>query len=257
MSKLIPLNTETHRDWKVKKDCATRFAAHQHVLNVRAAEVGFAVANMPVFVNRNAASGQYLLSAVTSFEQGNNLYVGDKGWEATWVPTMLQTYPIFLMNAPETEQGYAVGISDSSDDFTTGDEEGEVLFDAEGKNSHFLDRVTSVLRDDIGRDIQTSEFLKKLDALELFKPVDIKVMYADESVQTITGLHTLDEDKMKALSGDELKEMNEKGYLMVAHALLVSLNQLNVLVQRHNLSSGKTLIKQVKLEVAPQRDGVH
>ncbi|MEO0576562.1 MAG: SapC family protein [Pseudomonadota bacterium] len=255
MAQLIPLNTETHRNLKVSKDCATRFASTQHILNVRAAEVGFAVANMPVFINRNTANGHYLLSAVTSFEQGSSLFVNDKGWEGTWVPTMLQTYPIFLMNAPETEQGYAVGISDDGKDFS--EAEGEPLFNDDGTNSGYLTRVSSLLRDDIGRDIQTREFLKKLESLDLYKAVDISVGYADESVQTITGLHTIDEDKMKDLDGDTLAEMNEKGYLLVAYALLVSLNQMNSLVQRHNMQNGKTPIKQVKLEVAQQREGTH
>ena len=43
MAELVELNKEVHRNLRVTADCTSRFAETQHVLNIRAAEVGKAV----------------------------------------------------------------------------------------------------------------------------------------------------------------------------------------------------------------------
>ena len=248
MAELVELSKEAHKKLRVTHGCTLQFAKTQHVLNIRAGEVGKAVSSFPVFFNRNPVSGTWMLSAVTSLEPGSNLFVEDDQWMATYKPTCLETYPLFLMRSPQDENAYCVGIDEQSSDFSY--EHGEPIFDENGEPSLHLSRVRAVLEADFENDIQTHLFSQRLEELELFRSVNINVYYETGDVQTITSLHTIDEDKLKALTAEELHELEAKGYLLTLHAILVSIFQVNLLVRKHNLVEGNTNVIQVKLEVA-------
>ena len=76
------------------------------------------------------------------------------------------------------------------------------------------------------------------------------VQYGDDAVQTLKGLHTLDEDKLQSLPAEQLQELSKKGYLAPIYAMLVSIFQLNALIRKHNSIDSLNNVKHVKLEVA-------
>ncbi len=246
MPELTPLSNENHRDLRVVDNAINLFAAKQHVIRVQATEIGKAVANFPVMFNRNPNSGNWAISAMTSLEADNNLSVKDGEWVAAYRPISLEAHPLYLLNAPETEEGYAVGIFEEGGDFSR--ESGERLFDDEGKPSAYLSRMTTLLEDGIEEEVRSQAFIKTLNELGLLRSIDIHVYYEDETIKTITGLMVLDEDKLKDLSAEQLADFNQKGYLVPMHATLVSVFQLNALVRRHN-EAGLQPVKQVKVSV--------
>ncbi|MEL7024164.1 MAG: SapC family protein [Pseudomonadota bacterium] len=251
MATLSPLNFEQHGKLRASNECATRFASKQHVITMRANEIGHASASMPVFINRNHHTGRWTLSAVTSFLPEGNLFVGKDGWQATWIPILVQCHPIYLM-AADDEKGYAVGIDPEGGDFTEGD--GEPLYLESGEPSDYLKRVTALLEDDIRQAALTQKFLTDIESRGLLKPVDITLDFIGREPQTITGLHTIDEDKLRTLDGDALVTLNQSNFLILMHAMLTSLNQINGLVRRHNATPGIPSISKVKMEVAKSID---
>lgn len=76
------------------------------------------------------------------------------------------------------------------------------------------------------------------------------VHYDNGTMQTLKGLHTLDEDRLQSLQAEQLAELNKKGYLSPIHAMLISIYQLNSLIRKHNEVEQFTKVKQIKLEVA-------
>lgn len=248
MKQIVALDSETHRNCRVAENCALRFAAGQHVMPIHAAEAGQAVCSFPVFFSRSPTTGSWALSAMTSLEHGSNLFVEDGRWAATYVPAGLQTYPLFLMQSPDAENEYTVGIIGHDD--VLSEESGEALFDDGGKPSIYLSNVTKLLEAGLEGEVQTRLFAQRLEQLELLKSININVHYEDGGVQTITGLHTIDEDKLQSTTSEQLVDLNKSGYLVLAHAMLVSIFQLNSLVRRHNWVAGGRRVKQVKLEIA-------
>ena len=75
-------------------------AKKQHVISLKVTEVSKAVSCFPVFLTRVTDKGDWAISAVTSFEVESNLFVKDNAWDASYLPTGMQTYPFFLMNSP-------------------------------------------------------------------------------------------------------------------------------------------------------------
>lgn len=255
MNELVELSNSKHKQLRIKPNCAVEFSAGQQIMRLRAAEIGKAVTNFPVFLTRNTHDGSWVLSALTSFDSGSNLYVKDAQWQATYQPTVMQTYPLFLMKSPKDENSYTIGIDEQSSAFSR--DSGEALFDNGGKASLYLSRVKTLLEADIKNDIHTYQFVDKLQELELLKGIDLLVHYQDASVQSLRGLNTIDEDKLNALAPEQLSELSQQGYLIPIHGLLISIYQLNLIMRKHNQIEGAKQIKQVKIEVAKDSNAAY
>ncbi|MFT6776841.1 MAG: hypothetical protein ACJAV1_000753 [Paraglaciecola sp.] len=251
MTKLVELSSTLHAQLKVLPDCETAFAETQQIMRLRVSETSKAATNFPVFFTRNSHDGNWVLSALTSFESNQCLFVKQGKWLATYQPTVLQTYPLFLMQSPKNIESYTIGVFEQSSAFS--EHSGEDLFDDKGKASLYLSRIKTLLEADIKNDIQTYQFGKKLEQLGLLKAIDLLVHHEDGSVQTLSGLNTIDEDKLQALSAEQLHELNQQGYLVQIHAMLISIYQLNLLIRKHNEIQDSNKIAQLKVEIAKER----
>jgi len=248
MAELIELNSKQHNNLHVNVNAEIDFASSLHVMNLRVSEVGMAVSSFPVFFTRNAHNGEWGISAMSSFNSNQNLFVENKQWTATYKPSCMRTYPLYLMRSAQDEKNYTIGIDESNAVFSQN--EGNALFDKENKATPYLHQMTKLLEADIKNDIQTYEFTKVLESLNLLKAVDLVISYADDTAQSLKGLHTIDEDKLQALSAEQLSELNKKGYLSPIHAMLVSIFQLNLLVNKNNARTDLLAVKNIKLELS-------
>jgi hypothetical protein len=251
MSELVELSNTRHKDLKVKGNCGVEVAATQQIVKLRVNEVGRAAGNFPIFFTRSAQNGALALSALTSFENSQNMFVQNGQWQATYQPSAIQTFPFFLMRSTSDEKSYTIGIDEKSQVFSK--EIGELLFEQNGKASMQLSRAKVLLEADIQNDIQTFGFGKELEKLALLKSIDLVVQYQDGTNQSITGLITIDEDKMNSLSPEQLHSLNHRGFLVQIHAMLISIYQLNLIIQKQNSRSDLPKVAQLKIEVAKDR----
>lgn len=250
MAKLVELSKDAHANLKVAKDSALKIAEKQHIVNLRVVEVVKAVSSFPIFFNHMEKTGDWVLSAITSLEIDNSLFIKDGQWDAIYMPAIMQVYPFFLMQKPEEVKRFAICIDEDNAAFSN--EIGESLFDDEGKASIFLSRIQTLLDEDLKNNIHTYHFSKNLVELGLLKAMDIQVHYVDGKVNTLKGLQTINEEKLQSLSTEEFEGLRTKGYLAPIYAILFSIFQLNTLIRKHNALDGTVKINQVKMEVAKE-----
>jgi len=248
MTDLVELSNSKHRHLKLKINCRIAFAATQYIIKIRVSEVAKSTTNFPVFFSRDHQNGLWVLSVLTHFNSGDNLFIDNQQWLSTYQPSSTQTYPFYLMPSPNQKNSYTIGIIEDSDAFS--DEQGEPLFDHDGKASSNLNRAKTLLEADINNDIVTHQFSQKLEELNLLKAIDLQIQYHDGSLHTLAGLHTIDEDVLQQLSTKEMDELNKQGFLIPIHAMLISLYQLNMLLRKYNDLTEFNKIKQLKIEVA-------
>jgi len=251
MSELVELSSTQHQGLKVRVNCGVEVAATQQIVKLRVNEVGRAAGNFPIFFTRGAQDGALVLSALTSFESQQNMFVKDGQWQSTYQPTAIKTFPFFLMRSKSDEKNYTIGIDEKNQVFSK--EHGELLFEGNGKASMHLSRAKVLLEADIQNDIHTFQFGKELEQMGLLKSIDLVVQYQDGTNQSITGLITIDEDKINTLSAEQLHGLNQQGYLVQIHALLISIYQLNSIIQKQNSRIDLPKVAQLKIEVAKDR----
>ena len=251
MSELVELSSTQHQGLKVRVNCGVEVAATQQIVKLRVNEVGRAAGNFPIFFTRRAQDGALVLSALTSFESQQNMFVKDGQWQSTYQPSAIKTFPFFLMRSKSDAKSYTIGIDEKNQVFSK--EHGELLFEENGKASMQLSRAKVLLEADIQNDIHTFQFGKELEQMGLLKSIDLVVQYQDGTNQSITGLITIDEDKINALSAEQLHGLNQQGYLVQIHALLISIYQLNSIIQKQNSHIDLPKVAQLKIEVAKDR----
>ena len=251
MSELVELSSTQHQGLKVRVNCGVEVAATQQIVKLRVNEVGRAAGNFPIFFTRSAQDGALVLSALTSFESQQNMFVKDGQWQSTYQPSAIKTFPFFLMRSKSDAKSYTIGIDEKNQVFSK--EHGELLFEGNGKASMHLSRAKVLLEADIQNDIHTFQFGKELEQMGLLKSIDLVVQYQDGTNQSITGLITIDEDKINTLSAEQLHGLNQQGYLVQIHALLISIYQLNSIIQKQNSRIDLPKVAQLKIEVAKDR----
>ena len=251
MSELVELSSTQHQGLKVRVNCGVEVAATQQIVKLRVNEVGRAAGNFPIFFTRSAQDGALVLSALTSFESQQNMFVKDGQWQSTYQPSAIKTFPFFLMRSKSDAKSYTIGIDEKNQVFSK--EHGELLFEENGKASMQLSRAKVLLEADIQNDIHTFQFGKELEQIGLLKSIDLVVQYQDGTNQSITGLITIDEDKINTLSAEQLHGLNQQGYLVQIHALLISIYQLNSIIQKQNSHIDLPKVAQLKIEVAKDR----
>lgn len=251
MSELVELSSTQHQGLKVRVNCGVEVAATQQIVKLRVNEVGRAAGNFPIFFTRSAQDGALVLSALTSFESQQNMFVKDGQWQSTYQPSAIKTFPFFLMRSKSDAKSYTIGIDEKNQVFSK--EHGELLFEENGKASMQPSRAKVLLEADIQNDIHTFQFGKELEQMGLLKSIDLVVQYQDGTNQSITGLITIDEDKINALSAEQLHGLNQQGYLVQIHALLISIYQLNSIIQKQNSHIDLPKVAQLKIEVAKDR----
>jgi hypothetical protein len=261
MHQLIALSVSNQLATAVVADAALVYARSQHLLNVRINEISQLLADVPVFFSRHQQTGQWLLSGLYSVTPAQNLWVQQGQWLGSYQPVCMQTYPLMLGTDPSQ-----LMLVDDSRVLQQGATPGAMpLFSENGQPSEYLRRQKAMLDNDLQQEYLTFQFVKAVNALGLIKELDLHLMLADGSSQVIKGLATVDEDQLQSLSAEQLQQLQQQGYLLLLHAMLLSITRLNRLIQLHNLrpdgqrpdaqQPGSQLLKSIKLEISRSAHG--
>lgn len=242
MSKLIPLSPSEHKKAFIDPIRAINDFRTAQVVRLRVPEVGNAACCFPVVFTKDPQMGSWDISALTSLEPESNLFIGDGQWLGVYSPLAIRTHPVCLAKFEDQEQ---VSLALRSEDLSTS---GVELYDDHGRPTEHLRTVEQALHEDLSGASATQVFCRQLQSLELIQPINIKVLYQDDTSRTLEGLYTLDQDRLSALVDSALLELQKRGYLMAMHSMLTSLFQLNRLIKRHNESGATGPIQKVILQ---------
>lgn len=246
MASLVKLDPRQHAALKVSTNRAAIYAQSQHLMPLRVTDASQAVSNFPVFLTRETETGEFTLSALTSFTAGQNLFVEDGRWCSTFQSSHMQTYPLFLMQPDAGETRPPLGIHSESSALGA---DGDALFSSSGKPSLWTEKIRAHLLDDANNTVHTYEFTRMLQSLDLIRQIDLVLTNEAGSADRIRGLYVIHEDNLNALAADDLIALRDKGYLGPIYVMLSSIFQVNAIIRRHNHMMPDNIITKVNLEV--------
>ena len=248
MASLTELNPQTQTNLKLKNTASLLYAQSRHMMALNVAEVSHAGISFPIFISKSEGTGNYSLSALTSFVPGRNLFVNEPHWDSTFQSIEMQTYPFYLIRPKTDKAAPSLGFDTRSEALA---ENGDMaLFDSSGKPSLWLSQRRAQLLEAAKNTVHTFDFLKTIDELNLIRAIDISVTGQDGAINRISGLHMINEDSLQKLPADTLTSLRDRGYLAPIYAMLFSALQLNALIGRHNKIKDLQPISRVNLEVA-------
>ena len=227
--KLTPVNRDQHRSLRVKPSTKLlTFARETNSLLLAVTELPLAALDFPcVFV---AAGDQHTMVSVVGLRDKENLYIDSEGrWDInSYLPAFIRRYPFVLAEEPNSSQ-LTVCVDETFDGLNQ--TEGEALFDAEGKDTPYLQGLQKFLLD-FHNDMQrTSAFAKRLVDLDLLVERNIDFTLGEQKFN-MNGFKVVDEEKLRKLAPAVVQELFASGALGWIHAHLLSLNNVSKLGAR-------------------------
>lgn len=190
-------------------------------------------AHYPVVFRRNIANGAFSALALFGFENGENLFLNNDCWDARYRPMAQAVQPFLIGKTASDGDGAQVHI-DMDSPRISANGEGTRVFDLDGRPTPYLEAATTRLADLDHGYRQSPDFCATLERLDLLEPFTLEVPLDDGSRHSLVGYHIVAEERLAALDGSVLGDLQAKGYLLPIFMAVASLSRFSDLVARKN-----------------------
>lgn len=228
--KLVPLNREAHAGLGLLP-VSHHWCAGLNAVHLNAAEFASAAATYPIAFARDEETGEFVPMAVLGLRSAENLFVDTAGqWlPRSYLPAYVRRYPFCIAEIPDREGRAPQRLVCFEDGQLTAG--GDALFDTSGTPTPRWDNTQRLLEAiEVSRQ-QTRVLCKRLESLGLFTPFEALALPREGQRMRLQGLFRVDEEKMHAIPGKDLRIMMRKGELKATYAHLVSLENFAVLME--------------------------
>ena len=190
----------------------------------------------PIFFQKDAESGKFFPLALFGFDNDENLFLSDSGWNAPYVPIMIKRQPFLIgfQSDPDNPEAKKAMVSIDLDNPRVSESEGEVLFPEQGGTSEFLQKTTGNLELIHQANAHSEKFVNALIEHDLLESFTLEITLNDGSGNQLLGFYTINEDSLRQLSGPVLASFNEQGFLQPIFMVLASHSCIGSLVNLKN-----------------------
>lgn len=200
-------------------------------------ELSGLVIDFPVYLIKSKETGQFGLNALMGFEPGENLYLQGEHWAASYLPLYMRRQPFLLAfseDEKEIREKNEAKIAIDMDSKRISESQGSAIFNKDGSKTPYLESITGHLAT-LGAGLESTEvFISMLAEHDLIEPTQLNVTFANGDKKSFQGIHTINADKLSELKGEELEQLNSRGFLQACYLLLASIGQVSKLVKMKN-----------------------
>lgn len=249
---IVPVTPDRHKNKKVRNTTDFHFASGFHIAYITLHEFARAASIYPIVFLEDKAKDAFRPVVLMGLQSSENLFVApDGGWRASYIPAMIRRYP-FALGKAGTEGKYLICIDEDSD--LLSDTEGSPLFDDSGAPTQVIENVKRYLTELQQMDLLTADFNRFLVEHNLLTPLNMRVNTAEQA-RNITGCYVINEERLSNFSDALFLEIRHKGYLPAIYAHLVSLPQIERLVQlqKELTAAPPTVAEPVAAAPAPRK----
>ncbi len=234
MTNRVLLNNVDHADLRVIAGHGARFGDTINLALVLPTEFEEVQREYPILLRRDP-NGDYQAVALLGLDRDENLFLDGEAWRARYVPAVQQRGAFSIaMQDPGDGSEPAPMIHVDLDHPRISSGEGQPLFLPAGGNAPYLQHVMRVLGTIYdGLDV-APQMYAAFAALDLIAPVEIKIALDGGASYDLPDFHTIDADRLAALSGIDLERMHRAGLLRAAQWIISSLGNVQHLVELKN-----------------------
>lgn len=238
MTNYVLLSDTEHANLKVVTKRSAEYGDNVKYVMTFPFEFRNVQSDYPMFFQKDPETGGFFPIALFGFENGENLFLTDKGWDASYVPIMIKRQPFligFQADADDPEKKNAV-VSIDMDNPRVSESSGEALFLEHGGSSEYLQKATANLELIHQANEHSKEFVAALIELDLLESFTLNIELVDGNSHQLLGFYTINEDSVQQLSGENLAKLNAKGFLQPIFMVLASHSCIRSLIDLKNAS---------------------
>jgi hypothetical protein len=238
MSKFQMLNNITHKDLRIITKKSAEYGDAVNGCLVYPEEYGNVQKEYPIFFQKDTETGEFQSVAIFGFKQDENLFLDSNGWNAQYIPALMQREP-FLIGFQKSEDSEAllpVIHIDMENARISKNTEGELAFLEHGGNSAYIDEMSKTLMlIHEGIDMSKDVFAAFL-SLDLIEPFVLDIEFTNKTRYKTDIYFTINQEKLFALDDETLGKLNRAGYLYYAYMVISSLGNIQKLIDMHQKS---------------------
>jgi hypothetical protein len=233
MPKHVMLNNIAHKDLRVITRHAPEFGDNIGTVMSVPTEFAELQREYPIFFRKDATTGEFMSVALLGFAKDENLFLDERGWNATYIPALIARGP-FLIGFQERQEGGDVQkdpvIHLDLESPRVSSTEGEPVFLPQGGNSRYLDHVASILNGiNLGLGVSKAMFAA-FTAADLIEPLKLEIKINSDQQYSLLGLHTISQQKLGNLDAETLHKLHRAGFLHCAFLVANSLPNVQRLI---------------------------
>ncbi len=231
------LNNIAHKDLKVITEYSAEYGDDVMYSMTFPFEFRNIQSCYPILFHKDTNSGDLHPVALFGFQDKENLFLDEDGWNAPYVPAMIRRQPFLIgFQDIKTDQGIdrqrVVSLDRNSPRVNT--KEGEALFEPLGGRTEYLEQAANLLESIHEGLTHSKAFVQALREHDLLESVTMDITLNDGSNNQLLGFYTLNEERVQELTGDVLATFSKNGYLQPLFMVIASLSNVGELVRRKN-----------------------
>jgi hypothetical protein len=223
---------EDHTDIRINTDRSAELGDNVQLAMTFPAEFRSIQTTYPILFRKNGEN-DFIPVALFGFEQNENLFLSEAGWDARYIPAMILKEPFLIGTQGDDEDPTRV-LSMDMDNPRVNTEKGEMLFGALGEMTEFLEAQASALEAIYEGHQKNELFVKALLAEDLLESVTLDITLNDGSRNSLLGFYTINEEKLPELSAETLHLFNRNDMLLPLFMALASTSNFQRLIDLKN-----------------------
>ncbi|MFC0203708.1 SapC family protein [Novosphingobium soli] len=226
---LIPLNSQQHANWKTRTTDKATWLAGINSVPLTVEEFPQAQRFYPIIFTAGENPVPLVLMGMN---EGANVFVEDDGTvnSAAYIPAYARRYPFMLAKLRPDADELSLCVDPTSD--LVGEiEEGEPLF-VDGEPSEATRNMLKFCENFEMAGSKTASFMAELEKHKLLMDGELNIDIGTGQPFTYRGFQMVDENKLREVRGDVLRQWNQSGLLPLIYAHLFSLELVRDIFSR-------------------------
>lgn len=222
------LNNITHKDLRIVTRRGAPWGDDVMSAPVTIQEFRSLQAHYPIVFQPDGQGG-FLPIALFGLQNGQNLFLDDKGWDADYLPLSMRRLPFSIGLDDDDELRMMVNMASPR---VSQGAEGEAVFLPHGGTSDFTENANSILQA-LHEGLQAlPDFIQALTANNLLEPFTLDVERPDGTQGQLVGLYVIHEERLAALDTHTIGLLHQADYLQPIYMAIASLSNLRELIRR-------------------------
>ncbi len=238
MSNYVILSPATHKNLKVITGHGEAYGDKVRYAVTYPLEFRNIQSCYPIFFSKSSETGEFFPIALMGFEDGENLFLSDSGWDAAYIPMMMERQPFLIgyQASSDDQQDKKPVVSIDMDSPKLSEDEGQPLFDENDLPTDFLKSMMAKLEALYQGHEHNKGFISALTEIGLLEPFTLEITLDNGSNNQLLGFYTINEQKLLELDGETLAGLNSKGYLQPIYMAVASYARIRALIDKKNAS---------------------
>ncbi|MFY8328686.1 SapC family protein [Pseudoalteromonas sp. ZZD1] len=236
MANHVLLDNISHKNLKVITERGAKWGDSISCCTIFPSEFVKVQAQQPIVFRKHPHTGQFEALALFGFENGENLLLDEHGkLMLNYLPLSMQRQPFLIGQQTQYNQGIpeqSLVVHLDLDSPRINQEQGETIFLEHGGNSDYLNHIAQVLNTLHIENQAQPVFFEQLLAYNLLEAFSIEYQQKNGEKVTVGGFYTLNQQVLNTLNAEQLKTLQQSGYLHAIYMAIASLEQIPTLLNK-------------------------